>query len=823
MKRFFGVALLTAYLQLLDVVVGKVNKNTLILTRSADDGSITSSLNFSQFLTKEDPEEETPCKFTGGDLVFAHPMDLHPNDKYFDICNLFQKGYELMVDYINNKNCGVLVQGLRYSITLQSYGEDSSKEKAAAIARAIEPTTDFFLAPYTSSISEGVSAVANETNKIMIAPGSYFTSVYENRPASFGVLPLPNLYLLQVLPMLQAAGAKTIHTVYEGGPGKQCESIVPPDGMILQGASPFETGPTKEDFLPLAQNLSMPENDPDVVVTCTYDAACKEWVYAMREVNWSPRAQVFSICIGLETFEEAVGTDAEYLIGMSPWDRSLSIKDSLSGWSPEEFASLFETYSGRSAAYHAALGQATISLIAQAIESSNSLETADVANALQTQTFETAFGKVSFDGNGQNKMDLIATQYNGDSTVEVVYPPEVASTSLIYPMPTWANRDCVRLSECGKINGAYSGKCNSDGTCVCASKSANSFGIGPTAECHEVPVEDYTYIGVGNRVVGYIFVAIQCLSSILCIVWTLHYQNNNVVKMSQPIFLVLIAFGCMVMSISIIPLTIEGDYRYEQNSETGLVTNNKNRDIIALDAACMAFPWLLVLGFSVTFSALFAKIIRIRRIMANSKTLRKVKIMVKDVAIIMVAIVTIESIVLLIWNLVAPLEWNREIVSTSDLGFPTKSFGSCSTVNSRKGLIFIFVLCAINFFLLLGAMWLCYITRNVHCALNEAKWITMSVISIFQILILSIPITVIANENTSASFFVKSAAIFLSSMGVTCLIFCPKFYSLHISKEEINVADVIRKSSRSLRSSTGGISAHRSSNVSSTPGSESRI
>merc|ERR1740121_1056282 len=164
--------------------------------------------------------------------------------------------------------------------------------------------------------------------------------------------------------MLAGVGAKTIHTVYEGGPGKQCESIGPvaeANGMIVQGESPFVKGPTKEDFLPLAKNMSKPENDPDVVITCTYEASCKEWIYALREANWSPRAQVFSICIGLESFSEAVGTDAEYLIGMSPWDRSLSIKDSISGWSPEEFASLFEAYSGRDAAYHAALGQSSVS------------------------------------------------------------------------------------------------------------------------------------------------------------------------------------------------------------------------------------------------------------------------------------------------------------------------------------------------------------------------------------------------------------------------------------------------------------------------------
>lgn len=127
-------------------------QNTLFLQRSADDGTISGLL---------DPinitEEAEPCDFDGGELVFSHPMDLHPTDKFFRICNLFQKGYELMIDYINSApRCGLKVGGKRYGLVLRSYGEDGSKWKAKAIAQAVVNQTDFFLAPYTSGIS-GVS------------------------------------------------------------------------------------------------------------------------------------------------------------------------------------------------------------------------------------------------------------------------------------------------------------------------------------------------------------------------------------------------------------------------------------------------------------------------------------------------------------------------------------------------------------------------------------------------------------------------------------------------------------------------------------------
>ena len=618
------------------------------------------------------------------------------------------------------------------------------------------------------------------------------------------MLPLPELYMKQVIPMLASVGAKTIQTVYEGGPGRQCEQLEPltrATNMIIQGENKMGEAPKKEDFLPIARNMSLAENNPDVVITCTYDAACKEWIQALREVDWSPKAQVFSICVGLEAFTEAVGTDSEYLIGMSPWDRSLSIQDGISGWTPEEFVELFEEYSGRNAAYHAALGQATVSLMAQAIEFSNSTAYEDVANALQNQVFETVFGAVSFDENGQNKMDLIATQSDGNGTVNVVYPKDLAGADLVYPMPTWSERDCMKLSPCN-MESAYSGECRSDGTCECANKNEISFGKGPTAACHTIPEEDMTYINPSLKIIGYVFVGIQCVVSIFFISWSIICRDKIVVRLSQPIFLVFIALGCLIMSLSIIPLAQEGAYRYEQDIQTREITSVPANGTKGLDAACMAFPWLLALGFSVAFSALFAKIVRIRKIMANAQAFRRKEVPIKDVIFIMVIAMAIEGVVLLSWQLVAPLKWNREVVATSDLGYPTQSVGLCASENPNLSLVFYICLFVVNFVVILIALVLCYLTRHFKSELNEAKWITASVISILQVLLLVVPISIIARENTSASFFVKSAAVFITSMAVTMFIFVPKFISVHFNEnsENINVSMLFMRSSRTRSS-----------------------
>lgn len=108
------------------------------------------------------------------------------------------------------------------------------------------------------------------------------------------------------------------------------------------------------------------------------------------------------------------------------------------------------------------------------------------------------------------------------------------------------------------------------------------------------PVEvQNNYIGSVGRAVGYTFMAITLLSSILSVGWLYYYRDSYVVISSQPLFLVMISVGTFVMAVTILPLGFEE-----------LVID----DEAALSRACMSVPWLYVTGASLPLSALLAKI-----------------------------------------------------------------------------------------------------------------------------------------------------------------------------------------------------------------------
>jgi len=129
-----------------------------------------------------------------------------------------------------------------------------------------------------------------------------------------------------------------------------------------------------------------------------------------------------------------------------------------------------------------------------------------------------------------------------------------------------------------------------------------------------LPTEQLNQLG-SIRVAGFTLFGIIAITSISCAGFVICHQQQQVVKALQPIFLLCICVGGLVMGSSIVPLSIDDGIASQRGC----------------DIAGMALPWLLSLGFSVAISALFAKLLRINMIISASSTFRRVQVRVQDV------------------------------------------------------------------------------------------------------------------------------------------------------------------------------------------------
>ena len=269
--------------------------------------------------------------------------------------------------------------------------------------------------------------------------------------------------------------------------------------------------------------------------------------------------------------------------------------------------------------------------------------------------------------------------------------------------------------------------------------------------------EDMNHIQPAFRIIGAVLAGIGMFLAVGCGATTVKLRNNKVIKASQPEFLILICVGCLLMVSTIIPLSIDDSVASEEGCST----------------ACMAAPFLFSIGFTIAFSALFAKTNRINQLFDNAITFQRVQIRAKDVVLPLVVLLTCNIVLLSVWAALYPLEWSRITLSEDQYGRSSSSIGKCT---SEKVWPFLGPIIAINGVALIIALFEAYRARKIDTRYSEAKYIALAVLSIFQVTFIGIPLMFITRDDTTAYFFVSICIVFVTSMSTLLLIFVPKLY-----------------------------------------------
>ena len=76
--------------------------------------------------------------------------------------------------------------------------------------------------------------------------------------------------------------------------------------------------------------------------------------------------------------------------------------------------------------------------------------------------------------------------------------------------------------------------------------------------CPEHPQESFNYVNDALIILGIVFFALQAVTSSVFLGWMVHFRTNVIVKASQPEFLSLVAFGCLMQTESSINAPVEG-------------------------------------------------------------------------------------------------------------------------------------------------------------------------------------------------------------------------------------------------------------------------
>ena len=235
----------------------------------------------------------------------------------------------------------------------------------------------------------------------------------------------------------------------------------------------------------------------------------------------------------------------------------------------------------------------------------------------------------------------------------------------------------------------------------------------------------------------------------------LRYLRNNsnelIVIESQPVFMSLVAVGCIILGASIIPLTFENS------------------------AGCMTFVWLFSFGITLVLSSLSAKSIRVavlwygRGLVKQRNKAVRAAVLLRWIMFIMVT----QLAIIISWQVVAPLIFQESVELTDSFGNPLYTSTSCATSNQACS-IFLYVLIIFVCVVVLATGLVSFWVRNAPEKYQDAKWTAVSAVCIFQLFFIALPATTAVWGSSLPRFLVMSSTTFLLCLIILMTMFLPK-------------------------------------------------
>ena len=265
---------------------------------------------------------------------------------------------------------------------------------------------------------------------------------------------------------------------------------------------------------------------------------------------------------------------------------------------------------------------------------------------------------------------------------------------------------------------------------------------------------DYNYIGWGWRSGGWVLAFIAITSSLIAAVYTWCKRNTYAVRASQPIFLLLICVGTVLMACAIFPLSMDDEIAQDD----------------WVDISCMMMPILLCMGWCVSFAAVYSKTRRVNLVFYQPR-FQRITVKAQDVITPMVLLLTANALIFGLWLGLDPLHWERRTTASDKFNRPQSSHGTCISDHSWA---FETPLLIVNVGAMIMAVRQLYVARKVSTDFSESDWIARALHSILIGSFLGIPLIVIASDDATAYYFVYSIVIFVVCMSLIGFIFVPK-------------------------------------------------
>lgn len=361
---------------------------------------------------------------------------------------LSKRGYEFWVDTIN-KQGGIEVGGKKYPVRMIT--QDARSEPAAgadAATRLItQENVDAMFGSYTSGVQLAMNPICAKYGVPCIAGSAESPKNWSAHPQfTFGIIPSVDLTADKALKFI----------VETADPKPTTAAVIGANEPFSKDAAAGFAKGAEEAGLKLTTNTLFPPNadlspiisavaaqKPDILAVGGHDTILINVVKALKAQNFTPKALIQHYGVTEPAFVQALGKDADGVLGLVDWDPSFPYSDAVFG-TAQEAAKNYKAKYGVDLDYTGAacaVSGEVLQLALQKLGKPPGLSKADrltLTKLLSETDITTFYGPIKFNTSGPHFHDntlpppvLIQIQ-NGKITA--VAPAKFAHARLEYPL-----------------------------------------------------------------------------------------------------------------------------------------------------------------------------------------------------------------------------------------------------------------------------------------------------------------------------------------------------------------------------------------------------
>ncbi|MFJ2989603.1 amino acid ABC transporter substrate-binding protein [Collimonas sp. NPDC087041] len=355
----------------------------------------------------------------------------------------YRDAYQLAIDKINAAG-GAKVGGQSHKLVLRLYDNQSDVNLSVRqYTRLVtEDKANLLLGPFASNFALADSAVSEKYKIPMVQGGGASDQIFSRKfNYIFGTLaPASNYFgsTVDMLKLLKPAPSSVAllyaDDAFDVSVAEGTRPKLKQAGLNVVMDERYSTNAT--DFNSLLSQIK--SKNVDVVLVAGHETEILNFVRQAKSLAVAPKLYSFTVGVPSEDFRKALGKDADYAFGMTPWLPSTTLKDRWFG-DALQFAKEYKARFGYDPDYHAASGAADVEALVQAMEDAGSIDPQKVRDALAKIKFDSLYGPIAFNAQGQIDLPQVVIQVQGENLAEI-YGAKGFVKQPKYPMPAWNAR-----------------------------------------------------------------------------------------------------------------------------------------------------------------------------------------------------------------------------------------------------------------------------------------------------------------------------------------------------------------------------------------------